>query len=127
MRQGFAKWEIQNSVFSKGQPQAGNCWHPVTLAPGATLTPAMWPGPGGPPPPPRGRGPGPGGPAPGRAPPLTTPAAVAEWLDLEPERLDWFADVQGRQRRTPPGPLRHYDYRWVAKRGGSARLIEAPR
>src|SRR4051794_23004713 len=26
MRQGFAKWEIQNSVFSKGQPQAGNCW-----------------------------------------------------------------------------------------------------
>src|SRR4051794_15996948 len=25
MRQGFAKWEIQNSVFSKGQPQAGNC------------------------------------------------------------------------------------------------------
>ena len=26
MRDGFAKWEIKNSVFSRGKPQAGNCW-----------------------------------------------------------------------------------------------------
>src|SRR3954447_11220018 len=26
MRDGFAKWEIKNSVFSKEKPQAGNCW-----------------------------------------------------------------------------------------------------
>jgi hypothetical protein len=25
MRAGFAKWEIKNSVVSKGKPQAGNC------------------------------------------------------------------------------------------------------
>ena len=25
MRNGFAKREIKNSVFSKGKPQAGNC------------------------------------------------------------------------------------------------------
>jgi retron-type reverse transcriptase len=41
--------------------------------------------------------------------------------------LDWFADCQGREARGSDGPLRHYRYRWQAKRSGSARLVESPR
>jgi RNA-directed DNA polymerase len=60
-------------------------------------------------------------------PPLVTTGALATWLDLEPGALDWYADAQARERRTPDGPRRHYDRHWVARRHGSARLIEAPR
>src|SRR5262249_23033691 len=60
-------------------------------------------------------------------PPLPSPAALAEWLGLTSGELDWFADCQGREAHLPPGPLRHYAYRWVAKRAGRARLIEMPR
>ncbi|HEV3024423.1 MAG TPA: reverse transcriptase family protein [Pirellulales bacterium] len=41
--------------------------------------------------------------------------------------LDWFADIQGRERRRPAGPLRHYRYAWVPKRHGELRLVEAPK
>jgi hypothetical protein len=58
---------------------------------------------------------------------LLSPGALAEWLGLGPAELDWFADCQGREARLPAGPLRHYAYRWVAKRGGRARLIEMPK
>jgi RNA-directed DNA polymerase len=60
-------------------------------------------------------------------PALPSPAALAEWLGLTPGELDWFADCQGREARVPAGPLRHYAYRWLAKRGGRARLIEMPK
>jgi len=49
------------------------------------------------------------------------------FLDLEPHALDWFADRQARERTARGEPLRHYRYRWVAKRSGSFRLIEAPK
>jgi hypothetical protein len=72
-----------------------------------------------------------GRPAMGRCPwpvpPLPSPAALAEWLGLTPGELDWFADCQGREARVPAGPLRHYAYRWVTKRGGRRRLIEMPK
>lgn len=41
--------------------------------------------------------------------------------------LEWFADWQGREAKHPPGPLRHYRYRWIAKRRGAPRLIETPK
>jgi hypothetical protein len=60
-------------------------------------------------------------------PPLPDTAALAAWLDLSPSMLDWFADCQGREAKVPAGPLRHYTYRWQAKRLGKARLLEMPK
>ncbi len=48
-------------------------------------------------------------------------------LELEPNQLDWFADCQRRERSAVVEPLRHYRYRWVTKRSGSLRLLEAPK
>jgi hypothetical protein len=67
------------------------------------------------------------GAAPWPVPVLPSPGALTDWLNLAPAELDWFADCQGREARLPAGPLRHYAYRWVAKRGGRARLIEMPK
>jgi hypothetical protein len=61
-----------------------------------------------------------------RLPPLPTEAALADWLGVGPDRLRWFADPAGRNRRHPPGPLRTYRHRWVPKPGGRARLLEIP-
>ena len=60
-------------------------------------------------------------------PELATSRAIADWLDLSDGELDWFADSQGRQRRITDGPLRHYRYRWIAKRHGPPRLLEIPK
>lgn len=51
---------------------------------------------------------------------------LARLLGLPLEQLDWLADVQGRQRRTPAGPLHLYRYRWVERPGAVPRLLEAP-
>lgn len=59
-------------------------------------------------------------------PQLPTEAALADWLQLSPERLPWFADPSGRNRFHPDGPLRTYRYRWLAKPNGRSRLIEIP-
>jgi hypothetical protein len=68
-----------------------------------------------------------GAPASWGLPSLTTPAALASWLELSVPELEWFADAQGRLRTTTAGPLCHYDYRWRPRRPGPARLIESPR
>jgi hypothetical protein len=60
-------------------------------------------------------------------PPLPTTAAVAEWLGISHGELDWFADCQGREARTPDGPPRHYTYHWLKGRHGKQRLLEAPK
>ncbi|HEX4609988.1 MAG TPA: reverse transcriptase family protein [Urbifossiella sp.] len=60
-------------------------------------------------------------------PPLATEAALAEWLKVEPGRLRWLADLTGRNRYHPPGPLRTYRHRWVARPGRRPRLLEIPR
>ncbi len=52
-------------------------------------------------------------------------AAVAHWLDLDDGELDWFADLQGRER-SAASPLRHYRWRVLPKRGG-VRLVAAPK
>lgn len=60
-------------------------------------------------------------------PELPNSSSIAEWLGLSTGELDWFADSQGRQRRIADGPLRHYRYRWIAKRHGPPRLLEVPK
>jgi RNA-directed DNA polymerase len=62
-----------------------------------------------------------------KVPAITTPAELAGFLNITPGELDWFADIQGRERVCRVEPLRHYRYRWVTKRYGSFRLIEAPK
>ncbi len=71
--------------------------------------------------------PAPGPPASWPVPALTTPAELERLLELEPNQLDWFADWQRRERTAVVEPLRHYRYRWVTKRSGSLRLLEAPK
>ena len=60
-------------------------------------------------------------------PPLRTPGELARWLNLDLNELLWFADLRTLEGQLPDGPLRHYHYRWLAKRDGSARLIESPK
>lgn len=59
--------------------------------------------------------------------PWGTVGELAAAMDLHLEELDWFADPGGWLRRSAPGPLRHYRYRWWSTRGGGARLLEAPK
>jgi hypothetical protein len=60
-------------------------------------------------------------------PAITTPEALAQWLNLDLGRLHWLADCQGRERRARNEPLLHYCYRWTPKASGSLRLIESPK
>ena len=60
-------------------------------------------------------------------PPVTTPGALASFLEITPAQLDGFADLQGRAQRSLDGPMRHYRYAWRIKASGSLRLIEAPK
>jgi hypothetical protein len=60
-------------------------------------------------------------------PALATTGELAAWLDLEPARLEWYADIRGLERCARDRRMQHYTYRWVAKRGGGRRLLEAPK
>ncbi len=62
-----------------------------------------------------------------KVPRILTPGDLARRLDLPFDQLAWFADLRTLERLTPEGPLRHYRYRWLAKRDGTARLIEVPK
>jgi RNA-directed DNA polymerase len=62
-----------------------------------------------------------------KVPAITTTTELAGFLGIMPAELDWFADIQGRERTCRTEALRHYRYRWVPKRSGSFRLIEAPK
>ncbi len=101
-------WLLDDPGFARAQAK-----HPITLRGGLQPPPVMWTGEGGP--------------ASWPVPAIVTSGDLAHWLCLDPAALDWFADPFGRQRHVPPGPLRHYEQRWVAKRSGSVRLIEAPK
>jgi RNA-directed DNA polymerase len=59
--------------------------------------------------------------------PITTVGELAERLNLNANELGWFADGRGLERKVSEERLRHYRYRWIAKRDGSARLVEAPK
>lgn len=59
--------------------------------------------------------------------PLRTTGDLARWLTVPIEHLAWLADVRTLEGQLAEGPLRHYRYRWIQKRDGSARLLEAPK
>ena len=59
-------------------------------------------------------------------PVLDDAAALAGLLRIDVPHLDWLADLRGYQRRTPPGPVHQYRYRWVERPGRVPRLIESP-
>jgi RNA-directed DNA polymerase len=71
--------------------------------------------------------PAPGAPQSWNVPDLPTSGALAEWLGIRPEELDWFADCQSREAHARPEPLRHYTYRWLRQLSGKLRLLEIPK
>lgn len=62
-----------------------------------------------------------------RLPELTTTVGLAEWLGISVSELDWFAGMHQQEGRVKSEKLRHYRYRWMARRGRRPRLIEAPK
>ncbi len=60
-------------------------------------------------------------------PAITTAPELASFLEVDLDRLDWFADRERRERSTVTEALRNYRYEWVTKRSGSLRLLEAPK
>jgi hypothetical protein len=59
--------------------------------------------------------------------PITTVGALAEWMELTPEELQWFADLKGLGYKRPQQKLEHYHYLAVMKKSGGMRLIESPK
>jgi hypothetical protein len=63
-----------------------------------------------------------------RVPVLRTPRAIADWLAIPLDQLDWLADerrtlrLEGERSR-----LQHYERSWIPKPCGRWRLIEAPK
>ena len=60
-------------------------------------------------------------------PTLCTTPDVASWLSATPEELDWFADVRGLNGEVASPALQHYAFKWLPKRHGGYRLLEAPK
>jgi hypothetical protein len=60
-------------------------------------------------------------------PAIESVGALADWLELSPAELDWFADLKSFTSRKASQQLRHYRYRVLLKKSGSIRLIEAPK
>lgn len=64
-------------------------------------------------------------------PAIESVGALAEWLHITSNELEWFADLKRMIARRGPeaatGPLSHYHYRILAKEGGAVRVIEAPK
>ncbi len=64
--------------------------------------------------------------APLAIPPIASETALANWLGISDGKLRWYADLTGRNRKHPAGPLRPYGYRWVPRLRGRPRLVEIP-
>jgi hypothetical protein len=66
-----------------------------------------------------------------KIPAIESVGALADWLQVTPSELEWFADLKGLASDLGPGefsgPLGHYHYRVLAKDGTHVRLIEAPK
>lgn len=54
-------------------------------------------------------------------------AELCRYLRHEPSELAWYADTKSLERSVKSEDLRHYTYYWLAKKRGSARLVEAPK
>jgi hypothetical protein len=60
-------------------------------------------------------------------PPIESAGELAAWLGVEPNELEWFADLKELNRRASEAKLGHYHYRVLTKDSGGVRLIEAPK
>ena len=60
-------------------------------------------------------------------PRIETAGELANWLDISPNDLAWFADLKGLAYKQAGQRLRHYHYRILRKDSASIRLIEAPK
>jgi RNA-directed DNA polymerase len=60
-------------------------------------------------------------------PQIESVGALADWCQITPTELQWFADIKGLGHKKSSSKLRHYHYRVLAKQSGNIRLIEAPK
>jgi retron-type reverse transcriptase len=60
-------------------------------------------------------------------PALATSGDLAEWLGLTVAQLDWLTGERGGHDLASEANLQHYRYHFIGKRGGTPRLIEAPK
>ncbi|HTC89596.1 MAG TPA: reverse transcriptase family protein [Bryobacteraceae bacterium] len=60
-------------------------------------------------------------------PAIESVGALAEWFQITPDELLWFADLKGLLYKSRSAPLLHYHYRVLGKPSGAIRLIEAPK
>ncbi len=67
------------------------------------------------------------GPSPWPVAPLNTIGDLQDLLGLRLGDLLWLADARRLERSVCDERLRHYRYRWIAKRSGRARVIEDPK
>jgi RNA-directed DNA polymerase len=58
---------------------------------------------------------------------IPTVSALAEFLEVPLNDLQWFADRKGLQTREVKEQLHNYTYRWIDKSDGSFRLLEQPK
>jgi hypothetical protein len=116
-RTGMRPLRVQVAAFILGDRGFRSAWKagriPQILRESALIRPVM--------------APVPGAPSTWPVPHILTPGDLAAWLGLKVSELDWFADIRSWERCATSGRLRHYHYRWLEKRCGSARLIEAPK
>jgi RNA-directed DNA polymerase len=60
-------------------------------------------------------------------PQIESVGVLAEWLQITPIELQWFADLKGLGHKKSNSKLRHYHYRILDKQSGNIRLIESPK
>jgi hypothetical protein len=60
-------------------------------------------------------------------PVFRTPEQLAQWLEVPIGRLAWLVHRYSDDSRPQTEREAHYQYRWLSKRGGGRRLIEAPK
>lgn len=58
---------------------------------------------------------------------ISSVAELADRLELSHGQLAWLADVRSLERRVEEEKLRNYRYRWVPRRSGPPRVLEAPK
>ena len=60
-------------------------------------------------------------------PNLPTVGDISKWLQIGARELAWLSDRRGWESLARDQRLRHYRYRWIAKRSGGHRLLEVPK
>jgi hypothetical protein len=65
--------------------------------------------------------------APWPVPRIDTAGDLAGFLDVDPARLAWLADVRGLERTATDERLRNYRYLWLPRPSGPPRVIERPK